>query len=681
MQILLFLLLLQPNLPDRGLFRRSTGIKTPQEIVYDTICLYDVLHYNISIELDIPGIEFLDAFTEITAVSKVDSLNWVDLNFCGMQTDSVFADGLPPIYIISGIGPNQLISIDLPEFVGVDDTFKIKIFYHGTPENGVYYSPFNYGLTYVMSIPWDWTDFPIGARYWFPCQDVLWDKATSELSLTVPEGYDVVANGLLVRKDIVGDKLCHHFFESYPIPTWYIVFAVSDYAIIADSFVYGDSSMPIYYWPALWDSSNAHIAFSNVPDMLTFFSDIFGDRYPFFREKYGYVKLPPAGWAMENQTNVFWALNIPGNHFYEIIVAHEASHQWWGCSVTPYSIKDIWLNEGFATYCEALYSDHWHDGISYHEYMSSYIMNYYLTLENYPLGHPYPMYDPPDGAVWTATTYEKGASVLHMLRHILGDSLFFDALRTYYAQYKYSITTTPQFQAVLEVVARQSLDWFFDEWVYMAGHPEYNCHWNWVEIGADSFIVNLTVEQTQSNEWDVPIFKMPIDIGIVTTAEDTVSFILWDSLQTQSFDFLISNEPTDLLFDPENWVLKRTTVIEQVEEYTTHSNLPTVSIYPNPFSTETVITLECINRVDAVTWSQHSINIYDLSGRLVRSFPLNLCNPNFTSRQGEKSVQSVSWDGRDDYGKKLHAGIYFCIMLVDRVNFKYQKIEKIIYIP
>ncbi|MCK4255240.1 hypothetical protein KAX35_00005, partial [candidate division WOR-3 bacterium] len=254
----------------------------------------------------------------------------------------------------------------------------------------------------------------------------------------------------------------------------------------------------------------------------------------------------------------------------------------------------------------------------------------------------------------------------------------------YYAQYKYSITTTPQFQAVLEVVARQSLDWFFDEWVYMAGHPEYNCHWNWVEIGADSFIVNLTVEQTQSNEWDVPIFKMPIDIGIVTTAEDTVSFILWDSLQTQSFDFLILNEPTDLLFDPENWVLKRTTVIEQIEEYTTHSNLPTVSIYPNPFSTKTVISYQLSvigNQLITDDRSLITLSIYDITGRLVRTFPLNLCNPNFTSRQGEKSVQSVSWDGRDDYGKKLHAGIYFCIMLVDRVNFKYQKIEKIIFIP
>ncbi|MDI6841049.1 MAG: M1 family aminopeptidase [bacterium] len=559
-----------PELLDRAILHKpSCPISTP--IRFDSTYPYDVLHYNINIELDFPGNLILHAWTEITAKSKTDTLSRANFNFVGLTIDSVLANGSIADYEQVGTGPDQILSVDLAGTIPDGDIFRIGVSYSGRPTDGIYYQS---GIAYVMSIPWSWTNYPIGARYWFPCKDEFHDKATSELSVTVPAGYKVVANGYLENVDTVSTKVTYHWVENYPIPTWYIVFAVSDYVVLNDTFVYGDSSMPIIHFVRRADSSDALIAFSNVSDILTFFSDLFSEgscgegRYPFFHEKYGLVQLPSLGWAMENQTNVFLAISIPPNHNYEWLIAHETAHQWWGCSITPGSVKDVWLNEGFATYCEALHSDYWEGGIPYHDYMID-IMDYYLNYENSPLGHPFPIYDPPGSGLWSATTYEKGAAVLHMLRHIVGDSTFFDILCTYYKTYEYSNAITADFQTVAETQAGIELDWFFDEWIYKAGHPEYEWSWGWDSLGQDSFRINLYINQVQPHNWDVPTFKMPIDIEVYSAYGDTTLFVAWDSLETQSFSFLVNYPPTSVKFDPNDWILKEATFVG-VEEQAHH---------------------------------------------------------------------------------------------------------------
>jgi aminopeptidase N len=609
---------------------------------FDSTYPYDVLHYDIHVELDFPGNSILSAWTEITA-RAVDTLSYAEFNFVGLDVDSVLVNGVQANYDMLGTGVNTMLSVDLSETLNAGDTFTVAVSYHGTPAEGLYYNGFNGGLTYVMSIPWPGTDLPVGARYWFPCCDELNDKATSELWITIPEGYEVVGNGRLESMDVLGREWRYHWVEDYPIPTWYIAFAVSNYVVVRDSFVYGDSVMPITSYVTAAESLNALTAFANVPDMLKLFSDLFGGRYPFFNERYGFVRLPSLGWAMEMQTSVFLGCAIPANHSREILLAHETAHQWWGCSITPGSVKDVWLNEGFATYCEALYSDHWVDGLSYHDYMVS-RMDFYLSLENNPLGHPYPMYDPPDGAVWTPTTYKKAASVLHMLRHIVGDSTFFDILRTYYQTYKYSNAVTSEFQEIAETVSGTDLDWFFSEWVYSAGHPEYDCRWNHDSLGPDSFRVNVFIDQVQSHDWDVPTFKMPIDIAVCHG--DTSQFVVWDSLEHQAFELTVSGHPTALLFDPGDWILKeaRVTGVEEGTQSTVHS--PQSIVFPNPSTCDAGVHFRFwLSTVDR---GPSTISIYDLGGRLVHT--LNLYNLN-------ESVQSVVWDARD-----FAPGVYFAVM-------------------
>jgi aminopeptidase N len=547
MTLLLSLILISsPFHCDRSLVHKCSrgAVASPR---FDTTHTYDALHYEVSLEVFFTGDSIGNCEATMTALSLSDTMTWAKLHLCDLTVDSVLLDAAPATYVRTGSGEEQLLEVDLEGSVALGDTFVITTFYHGDPSRAL---NILYALAYVMNIPPPWW-YPNGARYWFPCYDESFDKVTCDLIVTVPEGNRVVGNGWLVQADTSGEDWTFHWREDYPISTYLIVFAAADYAVLQDTFFYDSDTLPIYHYVWHSDSANAVETFCNVPDMLALYSDSFGI-YPFMDEKYGYVRLGNLGWAMENQTNVFWGLSIYG-HNYEEIVAHEASHQWWGDALTPGAWRDVWLNEGFATYCEAIYSDHWEDGASYHDYMVG-LRNYYLAYENSPVGHPFPIYDPPD--LYNATTYEKGACLLHMLRHIIGDSVFFGALRTYADSFLYEVVCSEDLIGIFETASGQDLDWFFEDWLYGAGHPEYEWCYSVDSLSRDSFRIDLQVDQVQPDTWDIPVFTMPIDLEIYHPGGDTTFVTIWDSLRNQTFELYVDDEVEDIGFDPKHWVLK-----------------------------------------------------------------------------------------------------------------------------
>lgn len=643
---------------DRSILHHPSNIFRPtksQKLYTDSSFGYDVLNYDIKIDVDFPGKNISYALTTITAVAT-QSRSVIKLNFSGMTIDTVKFDGTVVSYNRTGSGMDQLLEINAS--ISIGDTFTISVFYNGTPDEGIYYSSNNGGLTYVMSIPWETvSNFPVGPRYWFPCNDMLNDKATSTMHITVPQNYEVVANGSLERIDTLAAEWTYKWVEKYPIPTWYMVFSISEYAIVRDSFLYEDTVTPISHFVFHSESANAVVTFQDIKQILKFFSDTFGYKYPYYDEKYGFVRVPKPSlgyWLMEYPTNVFYALTTPGNHNYEIIFAHETSHQWWGGSVTPKSTKDIWLNEGVATYCEALYSDFWTgDTLDYHSYMKAGIMDYYLPRENYPLGHPFPIYDPIDSCIWSATTYEKAGSVLHMLRHIIGDTTFFNVLRTYYATYKHSNANTMDFWNIAESVSGMSLNWFYNEWIYKAGHPAYQYAWQYDSVAADNFNLYLTIIQTQSHNWDVPTFKMPIDVEIYKSSGDTEKVVVWDSLDAQGFTIPLDSKPLDIAFDPGNWILKTKQLIAVEENIPSFTfKCPRLSVAQNPLRKGTVISYDLPVRVEHLL-----IAIFDITGRCVKPL-VNSPKP------------SGNYNLNLDVGG-LSSGIYFITLSAD--NYKTTK--------
>jgi len=276
-----------------------------------------------------------------------------------------------------------------------------------------------------------------------------------------------------------------------------------------------------------------------VKNMLTCFGELFGE-YPFVDEKYGQADFLWGG-GMEHQTCTSYG------SWNEGLFAHEIAHQWWGDMVTCESFHHIWLNEGFASYAEALWFEWAYPGYTASEYQ----MDYQLYLG------PGTVYveDPETEDIFdSGLSYVKGSWVLHMLRHVVGDNDFFQILKTYYnaPQHKYRSATTEEFRTVCEQVSGMNLERFFYQWIHEEYYPVYSYSWSSIQNGT-SYDITLEIRQEQ----DQTLFCMPLDITVTTQSGET-NFVVYDSLAVQTFQFTVNAEPTDILLDKDNWVLKLT---------------------------------------------------------------------------------------------------------------------------
>lgn len=620
----------QVEIPDRSLLHKMEEKHFPHilaEVLYeDSLHLFDAQKYIIDMWVDIPNDTIWAQFKGIVE-SKSDTLTALKVHFIGLTIDSILVRGSKTTFS----RPDTHLVINLPYAIPSGDTVSYTVFYHGEPIVGG--GVFGGGLTINDTITYVDCE-PYGAKRWLPIYDRPSDKAYLETTIHVPNGYRVISNGVLVDSTVTGGWWYFHWQENHTIANYLIVFAASNqFATLRDTFNYQTYTMPIYHWVSREDSALAATKFVRTADMLGWFSDTYG-LYPFIDEKYSHVGVPIGG-AMEDQTNTFFNLDLNWGSDWDWVVAHELAHQWWGDWVTCGTWKDIWLNEGFATFSEAHY--YWHrDGEqAYHYYMRIYIMDYYITYEPYP---PYPIYDP--DVLFSVVTYEKGGAVLHMLRHIIGDSLFFESLRQYGTTYGEGSAVTSEFTAKVEEVSGMDLFWFFDEWVYKPGHPEYEYGWWYDSLAADSFRVNLQVSQVQSHSWGVPTYIMPIDIFIPESGGDTLKTVINDSLDYQEFTFYTNSSPTNLMFDPGNWVLKEATeVAPGVKEKGSYTRGTNLSIFPNPSKTSVCIAYSLKDR------KPFDIYIFDITGSEVNRF---------SGRKG-KTV----WNLKDRRGERVRQGVYF----------------------
>ncbi len=518
---------------------------------------YDALHYRFDIQVDVVG-DSIIARAEEKCVSLADTLSTYLVHLVGLTVDSVRVNGqLRPFS-----RPDSTLLVDLGSPIAQGDTFIVEIFYHGHPLQGG--GVFGGGLSIGSNLIYADNE-PFGIKRWLPILDDPSEKATVDFWITVPSGFKVVANGTLMDSSLSGPWWTYHWAESYPISPYLIVLAGSpNYAVWEEPFVYEADTMPLLTAVYTWDSSMVSQRTMNLPDMITYFSNTFGT-YPFIQEKYGHVHAPIGG-AMENQTNTFINVTAGWGGDWDWVISHELGHQWWGDWVTLGDWRDIWLNEGFASYCEALWYGHREGPDAYRSYMQQ-VIEAAINYEPFP---PYPMYDPENLFSW-GVVYRKGASVLHMLRHVVGDSIFFEILRTYGQTYGYGNAVTTDFQAVAEAVSGQDLGWFFTEWVFEPGHPKYQ--WGWADISSgNSYAIYVVIQQVQSHAYGVPTFKMPIDLVVQTTTGDT-TVVVWDSLDLQEFTIPLNAQPLLVQFDPYPWIMREAQQTPIFERGQFHENL------------------------------------------------------------------------------------------------------------
>ncbi len=534
----------------------STINESPVEITADIQHSYNVLNYELNLDLYncfiSPYPKTYKGY-EIMTFQVDSTLNYIKMNAVNssLTIDSVSMAGT------SFTHTGDILTVNLDRTYNEGENAEVKIYYR---HNNVNDGAFNVSNGFVF------TDCePEGARKWFPCWDKPSDKATSDLTVKVPSSVKLGSNGVLADSIMNGDTLYYHWISSNNVATYLMVITGKvNYNL---DIVYWhklsnpNDSIPIrFYWNTGENQSNLHSMETKIIDMTTYYSETFGE-HPF--EKNGFATLNNQFYwgGMENQT----LTSLCPNCWSENLISHEFAHQWFGDMITCATWADIWLNEGFATYSEALWYEHTSGYAAYKNEINS-DAGYYLNANpGWPIYNPdWINNTPPTGTLFnTAITYDKGACVHHMLRYVMGDSLYFQGLYHYANDpaLKYHSAVTSDFRDDMSEVYGEDLTWFFDEWVLQPDHPIYANEY-WIESqGSGQWQVGFVAVQTQTT---TPFHKMPIEIKMhFSTGPDTTVRVMNDS-NNQIFTFSFSRQPLTVTFDPDNNIVLKIATLSQI---------------------------------------------------------------------------------------------------------------------
>jgi aminopeptidase N len=600
--------------------------------------LFDVLHYTIDVAIE-PATRIIEGSVtmRITPVSGI--LGAVEIDADDVLTISGVRRAVGDT--LSWARSAGLVTVDLPPAVSVGDTIDIEILYSGTPalsaDPGLFFtSAAGYPLIYSLSEPWS-------ARAWWPCKDYPDDKATFDLYLSVPTPLMAASNGTYLGYEDEtrwsSPYRRYHWREDYPMSTYLASITASYYVRIDDYFVYapGDT-MPVthYVYPVL--EAKARTDFDITVPALTFFSETFG-LYPFINEKYG-VALCSIGGGMEHQTLTSYGSSlVRGDHYYDWIFVHEMSHMWFGDMITCRSWVHIWLNEGFASYSEALWFEYLQGSDKLRSYMES---------KDVPSRWNGPVLRDPDNMspdyYFDNVVYNKAAWVLHMLRHVVGDGAFFQILKDYCAdpRYRFSTAETNDFKAICEAEYGSPLSWFFDEWLTRTDRLDYRWSAHSYRLN-DAFNLTIVVDQAQ-----VEPYAMPVDFT-VTTAGGALDTVLWVDEAHEEFHITLADSALDVALDPDHWILCSKTELAPADAVVP-SAVSLDQNYPNPFNPRTVIRF----RIDEP--SRVLLQIFDARGTLVITL---------VDRAQTVGSHEIAWNGTNERGEALPSGIYFCRLKTD----------------
>ena len=494
---------------------------------------------------------------------------------------------------------NNQIKIQLDKNYADNQAISLIIYYHGTPaDTGLGSFVFGTHNSNKDLAIWSLSE-PFGASDWFPCKNAVDDKAdSSDVWITADKYFVSVSNGILEKTlDNQDGTRTYQWKNRYPIAQYLISIACSNYELYKGSFNYdGKNEMPIthYIYPESL-TNTAKIALDKTAFMLDLFSKKFG-LYPFIKEKYGHAQF---GWGggMEHQT----CTSI--SSFGETLIAHELTHQWFGDKLTCKSWENIWLNEGFASYGECLYTEAIGGKPSYDAYIKS-----FMTSAKTAKGTIYVQDVNNINEIFSsARTYRKGAVVIHSLRGIVGDDKFFKILQNYIASKNaYGNATIEDFQAVAEQVYGQSLDYFFKEWLYGENYPKYKSQWSSTPQSNGSFKVKI--ELSQSTNTNPVFFTMPIQISVNQGLGDT-TITVFNNQAIQSFEFIVKQMPSSLIIDPNNLILKDLTLLNVLSNEPAIEDNYGLNIFPNP-SSETINVSFKLNKTSDV-----KLSIFDFSGK------------------------------------------------------------------
>jgi len=524
-----------------GHLKAAHSLQFPPRPMTRNQAAYDVSFYDLDLQI-FPDTELISGTLGVRVTALEDGLDHIDLDLHNAMT----------VYDVTDLDENELtythnddlLDVGLPQVINTGDEAEFVVFYGGPPESAGF-GAFGFSTYGGEDMIWSLSE-PYGARNWWPCKDTPTDKPDSmDISIRVPDELIVASNGLLAGTEEVEGWTTYHWEERYPIATYLVSVAIYPYMHYQDWYVTAESdSMPIdfYIYPSSYNQ--VYYNYNLTKDIIAAFAGRFGE-YPFLDEKYGHAEFVWGG-GMEHQT-----MTSMGGYSQHLI-SHELAHQWWGDMITCGNFHHIWVNEGFATYAQAMWYEMRDNSIeSLHEEMwgKRYLGSGTIFVED----------TTSVGQIFSSNlSYNKASWVLHMLRHILGDDTFFAGLQEYGDQYRFSHAITEDFRDVMEAVSGMELDAFFQRWIYGEYYPIYSAQSAYADVlepGLDPLLLGSWIDITIHQHQTSPLFQMPVDICITTT-EGVVTFTADVTEQDDEFRYFVEGIPTAVDLDPDNWILR-----------------------------------------------------------------------------------------------------------------------------
>ena len=591
----------------------------------------DIKFYELNLDIDFNSSRIRGSVTVNGVVGNIYP-DFIELDlYDNMTVDSILQNNIPILYLHE----NDMLKIPLSDITLDDENlFSLTIFYQGTPDHcgaGGFKFDEHQNIGHVWTLSEAYC-----ARSWWPCKDDPSDKADSvNIIVSVPTepAYIVASNGLLSSTTINNNKKTYFWKERYPITTYLVSLAIYPYTKWVDQYVSPISSDTMliehYVFPDRYEASYPN--YSLTKDMLSFFSELFGE-YPFISEKYGHADFTWGG-GMEHQT-----LSSMGS-FSQNLMVHELGHSWWGNLITCKTFNDIWLNEGFARYCQALWAEHMYGREAYFDFMNNHAY--------YGAGTIYVENPSSNSQIFSAgLSYNKASWVLHMLRHKVGETMFFDILKSYASNdsLSYNAASTSDFQKVCEDISGLDFEQFFQQWIYGEKYPKYELSW-WHEGNG---IYNVKIDQVQSYNF----FSMPIDLKFSGSAGPILvdtTIVIENNNSSQlyefsGFNFLVEN----VMLDPENWILKEATYSVNEIDNILPDRVEVEKAFPNPFNSKVKLSFY----INPQFGDTHvSVNIFDSRGKIVESLIDNEFMPGY---------HTTFWNAN---GKS--SGVYFIQLATD----------------
>ncbi len=471
----------------KNMQRGGGAVTDPGNLRSDTL---DILEYQIDLDMTLMNTQQISASCAIHFRSKMNDVDWINLDLLGLTVDSVVSD----LGLLAFNHVGELLHVQLPIVLNENDQFEITVFYHGSPENDPQWGGFYFASGYAYNLGVGFMANPHNyGRVWFPCFDNFVERSLFDISVLTNLGRTAYCGGNRISVETVGqDSLRTRWVLSEEIPSYLTSVAVANYTHSESVFesVSGDF-IPIYLTSKAVDTTEFNQSFINLVPWLEGAELRYG---PYRWPRVGFTAVPFNGGAMEHATNIAYPLfAIDGNLGYETLYAHELAHHWWGDLVTCRNAFDMWINEGWASYSEAVFKEVIYGHQAYIEYVKANHKDV-LLYAHQDDGARYPVSPVPHELTYGSHVYNKGADMVHTLRGYMGDDDFFIATQAFLEEYQYSDVSSEELRDFFQTYTSHDITAFFDNWIFAQGFPEFRVKEVAEETGNNW---SVTIEQHQ----------------------------------------------------------------------------------------------------------------------------------------------------------------------------------------